>query len=91
MKLIPTYTEAKRIVGRDGYVEVAKAYYMAPPKFIGRTLWVRSDGWQARTIASCELSDPSQPRRCSEPTAVLDHCAKGESDVIFFFLIALDS
>ena len=48
MELFPAYTEAKRIVGRDGYVEVAKAYYQAPPEHIGRSVWMHSDGRQVR-------------------------------------------
>jgi transposase len=47
-ELFPGYVEAKRIVGRDGYVEVAKAYYAAPPEHIGRSVWVRFDGRQVR-------------------------------------------
>lgn len=47
-ELFPAYTEAVRSVGRDGYVEVAKAYYQAPPEFIGRRVWVRFDGRQVR-------------------------------------------
>jgi hypothetical protein len=31
-------------VNRDGHVEVAKAYYSAPPEFVGRTVWARWDG-----------------------------------------------
>jgi transposase len=47
-ELFPAFTETKRLVGRDGYVEVAKAYYQAPPEFIGRNVWVRHDGRQVR-------------------------------------------
>jgi hypothetical protein len=47
-ELFPAFTEIKRRVGRDGYVEVAKAYYQAPPEFIGRSVWVRFDGRQVR-------------------------------------------
>jgi len=32
------------VVNRDGHVEVAKAYYSAPPEFVGRTVWARWDG-----------------------------------------------
>lgn len=32
---------------RDSFVEVAKAYCEAPPKFIGRQIWVR---WDARMV-----------------------------------------
>ena len=29
---------------RDGYVEVAKAYYSIPPEYMGRSVWARWDG-----------------------------------------------
>lgn len=45
--LFPCFQEAQRSVHRDSYVEVAKAYYEAPPEYIGRQLWVR---WDARTV-----------------------------------------
>jgi transposase len=32
---------------RDGHVEVAKAYYSAPPEYLGRRVWVR---WDARMV-----------------------------------------
>jgi len=41
------FHEAERKVNRDGHVEVAKAYYSAPPEYLGRTVWVR---WDARLI-----------------------------------------
>lgn len=40
----PSFQEARRIVNRDGHVEVARSYYSAPPEFVGRTIWVRWDG-----------------------------------------------
>jgi transposase len=42
--LFPAYQEAQRVVHRDGFVEVAKAYYEAPPEWIGRKVWVQWDG-----------------------------------------------
>jgi hypothetical protein len=42
--LFPSFQEARRCVHRDGYVEVHKAYYEAPPEYIGREVWVRWDG-----------------------------------------------
>jgi len=42
--LFPCYQEARRSVHRDSYVEVARAYYEAPPEYIGRQVWVRWDG-----------------------------------------------
>jgi transposase len=44
----PSFQEGQRIVNRDGHVEVAKAYYSAPPEFVGRTLWARWDGHVVR-------------------------------------------
>lgn len=41
------FREGQRKVNRDGHVEVAKAYYSAPPKYLGRTVWVR---WDARLV-----------------------------------------
>lgn len=42
--LFPAYQEARRSVHRDGYVEVAKAYYEAPLEWVGRKVWVQWDG-----------------------------------------------
>lgn len=41
------FHEAQRKVNRDGHVEVAKAYYSAPPEYVGRTVWAR---WDARLV-----------------------------------------
>lgn len=41
------FHEAERKVSRDGHVEVAKAYYSAPPEYLGRIVWVR---WDARLV-----------------------------------------
>ena len=41
------FHEAKRKVNRDGHVEVAKAYYSAPPEYLGREVWAR---WDARLV-----------------------------------------
>ncbi len=32
------------MVNRDGHVEVERAYYSAPPEYLGRRIWVRWDG-----------------------------------------------
>ncbi len=34
--LFPVFEEAQRTVHRDGYVEFKKAYYSAPPEYVGR-------------------------------------------------------
>ncbi|MBE7458739.1 MAG: hypothetical protein HS102_19335 [Planctomycetia bacterium] len=43
----PLFHEARRIVNRDGHVEVDKSYYSVPPEFLGRTVWVR---WDSRVV-----------------------------------------
>ena len=43
----PSFQEARRIVSRDGHVEVAKAYYSVPPEYLGRSVWAR---WDARLV-----------------------------------------
>ncbi len=45
--LFPCYQEARRTVGRDSFVEVAKAFYEAPPEYIGSRVWVR---WDSRVV-----------------------------------------
>jgi transposase len=41
------FHESRRKVNRDGHVEVAKAYYSAPPEYLGHLVWVR---WDARVV-----------------------------------------
>ncbi|MHC4093664.1 MAG: IS21 family transposase [Planctomycetota bacterium] len=43
----PLFREARRTVHRDGHVEVEKAYYSAPPEYVGRQVWVR---WDLHTV-----------------------------------------
>ena len=43
----PFFHEGRRKVHRDGHVEVARAYYSAPPEYLGRSVWVR---WDAHTV-----------------------------------------
>lgn len=45
--LFPCFREAQRVVHRDSYVEVERAYYAVAPEYIGARLWVR---WDARTV-----------------------------------------
>ena len=45
--LFPVYQEARRGVNRDSFVEVQKAYYEAPPEYIGHQVWVR---WDSRYV-----------------------------------------
>src|SRR4051812_12903662 len=41
--LFPVFQEARRSVHRDGYVEFKRAYYSAPPEYVGRQVWVRQE------------------------------------------------
>jgi hypothetical protein len=41
------FHEARRTVSRDGHLEVDKAYYSAPPEYVGRRVWVR---WDTRLV-----------------------------------------
>jgi transposase len=41
--LFPVFEEARRTVHRDGYVEFKKAYYSAPPEYVGREVWARQE------------------------------------------------
>ncbi len=43
----PFFHEKRRNVHRDGHIEVARAYYSAPPEYVGREVWVR---WDSRLI-----------------------------------------
>ena len=43
----PSYHEARRVVHRDGHVEVARAYYAVPPEYLAREVWVR---WDSRMV-----------------------------------------
>ena len=43
----PSFHEGLRTVHRDGHVEVKRAYYAAPPEYMGRDVWVR---WDARLV-----------------------------------------
>lgn len=43
----PFFQEVQRKVHRDGHVEIDKAYYSAPPEYLGRTVWVR---WDSRVV-----------------------------------------
>jgi transposase len=44
MTRFPCFREGQRTVNRDGHVEVERAYYSAPPEYLGRRVWVRWDG-----------------------------------------------
>jgi transposase len=45
--LFPVFSEAPRVVHRDGHVEVAGTYYSVPPEYVGRKVWAR---WELRLV-----------------------------------------
>ncbi len=46
----PNFREARRVVHRDGHVEVERAYYSVPPEYLGRQVWARWDGHLVRVF-----------------------------------------
>jgi transposase len=46
--LFPYFQEGRRLVHRDGYVEVEKAYYHVPREYYRREVWARFDGREVR-------------------------------------------
>jgi transposase len=46
----PNFHEARRVVHRDGHVEVERAYYSVPPEYLGRQVWARWDGRLVRVF-----------------------------------------
>ena len=47
LERFPFFHEAERIVHRDGHIEVDKAFYSAPPEYLGRKVWAR---WDSRLV-----------------------------------------
>lgn len=43
----PFFREAPRRVNRDGHIEVDRAYYSAPPEYVGQSVWAR---WDTRLV-----------------------------------------
>jgi hypothetical protein len=41
------FQEARRVVHKDGHVEVDRSYDSAPPEYVGRRLWAR---WDSRLV-----------------------------------------
>lgn len=63
--LFPVYEEARRKVGRDSFVEVARAYYEVPAEHIGNEVWVR---WDLRMVRILNhRSEPICSHRRLEP------------------------
>lgn len=46
----PNFQEARRVVHRDGYVEVERAYYSVPAEYLSRRVWARWDGRLVRVL-----------------------------------------
>ena len=46
----PCFHEARRVVHRDGHVEVERAYYSVPPEYLARRVWARWDGRLVRVF-----------------------------------------
>lgn len=46
----PCFQEGRRTVNRDGHIEVERAYYSAPPEYLGRSVWARWDGRLVRVF-----------------------------------------
>jgi hypothetical protein len=44
LERFPCFQEARRIVHRDGHVEVERSFYSVPPEYLARSVWVRWDG-----------------------------------------------
>ena len=63
--LFPCFTEAKRLVHRDGYVAFRQSYYSAPPEYVGCEVWVRAE---ARLVRLYNLRrDPIGVHARAEP------------------------
>jgi transposase len=78
VSLFPCFKEAPRKVHRDGYVEVDKAYYSAPPEYVRRSVWVRWDAKMVRLfnermepIAVHVQAEPGKFR--TDPAHIHDH------------------
>jgi transposase len=67
----PSYREARRIVHRDGHIEVERAYYAVPPEYLAREVWVRWDGRMVRIfnerMQQIAVHTRQEPGRFSTP------------------------
>ena len=68
----PSYHEGRRIVHRDGHVEVERAYYAVPPEYLARQVWVRWDGRLVRVfnerMQPIAVHTRQEPGRFSTPS-----------------------
>jgi transposase len=46
----PCFQEGRRVVNRDGHIEVERAYYSVPPEYLTRRVWARWDGRLVRVF-----------------------------------------
>jgi hypothetical protein len=46
----PCFQEARRVVHRDGHIEIGRAYYSVPPEYLSRRVWARWDGRLVRVF-----------------------------------------
>jgi hypothetical protein len=60
--LFPSFEEGRRVVNRDGHVEVGKAFYSVPPEYLGRRVWVRWDGRVVRVFNDRQEQVALHPR-----------------------------
>ena len=66
----PFFHEAHRAVHRDGHLEVDKAYYSAPPEYVGHRLWVR---WDSRLVPHLQRPLGAGCRACQGGAGPLPH------------------
>ena len=64
----PSFHESRRVVHRDGHIEVDKAYYSVAPEYLARSVWVRWDARMVRVFNDKMEQIASYPKR--EPGAV---------------------
>lgn len=50
MARFPCFQEGRRVVNRDGHIEVERAYYSVPPEYLTRRVWARWDGRLVRVF-----------------------------------------
>jgi transposase len=60
--LFPSFEEGRRVVNRDGHVEVERAFYSVPPEYLGRRVWVRWDGRVVRVFNDRQEQVALHPR-----------------------------
>jgi transposase len=72
LESFPSYREARRIVHRDGHIEVERAYYAVPPEYLAREVWVRWDGRMVRIfnerMQQIAVHTRQEPGRFSTPS-----------------------